>query len=557
MSIRRISSFLFLMLFFAAATMNCYTNESGQFFLTNTSYSGEISNTDLKLLTLTSYEGTTDTVASLDLTPAFGPNVYLYNVSISSLTTQVTIVAVADDKRSVVNIDSRDCSSRTLSVTEDSRNVEITVTAPDTVTTQTYTVVLTRSLEFDECRLLNAEVYSEENDLYTLSPVFDPDVLSYKLRVAWDDDYVIVKPTSVSKAVSIKVDNARISSGSEKLIVIGIAKGDTVSTQTITITVTTSSGVVTSYAILISRGTKPVAANDEAGLQFIKVTMGANESARPIYQDADGNFFPDNNDAFNKNVAGYSCVVFGFNAINVTAKAVSADITALTIDGNSGTIEDGKLTVEVSLTAGQIKSIPIHVVAKDGTTVLDYTLRVRLLNIYEMFYGIYGPVARANKASWGAAGMPNWTKEFNGSESGVMEWKITWVSTLSTARNQMTYTNYNNGDWSMPFIGDNGGFMLNGVMSVVVNTSGTGTAPQTGDITMLTPEGDIIAIFHVHYRIVSKNAVSRDATSYTTVDYMGQSGTVLYYDSAPNLMNLGADYWDPATPWTAESFWHP
>jgi len=554
---KKIFSCLYLMLFFAAASMNCYTSETGPLFLTNPSYSGEISNTDLKLLTITSYEGTTGTVAALDLTPSFDPEVFLYNVSISSLTTRVTVVAVADDKRSAVNIDSMDCSSRTISVTEDSRNIDITVTAPDTVTTQTYTIAVTRSLELNECRLLNAEVYSEENDLYTLSPVFAPDKISYKLRVAWDDDYIIVRPTSVSKAATIKVDNVRVGSGSEKLIIVGITKGDTVATQTVTMQVAASSGDLTTYTILISRGNKPLSTPNEAGLQFIKVTMGANDSSRQVYQDADGNFFPDNSDAFNKNVTGYSCVVFGFNTINVSAKAVSSNITDMTIDGTGGTIEDGKLTVEVPLTVGEIKIIPIHVVAEDGSTSIDYTLRVRLLNIYEMFYGVYGPVARANKESWGAAGMPNWTKEFNGSESGVMQWKITWVTTLSTARNQMTYTSYNNGDWNMPFVGDNGGFMLNGVMSVVVNTSGTGTGPQTGDITMQTPEGDIVAIFHVHYKVVSKNAVSRDADSYTTVDYMDQAGVVLYYDSAPALLNLGSDYWNPATPWTSESFWHP
>ncbi len=548
---------LCLMLIFSAATMNCQVNETGLMFLTDTTYSSEISNTNLKLLTITSYEGTTGTAASLALTPAFSPGVTMYNASISSLTTLVTVTAVADDKRSVVNIDFRDCSSRTISLTEDNRNIEITVTAPDTITTKTYTIAVTRSLELDESRLLNAEVYSEENELYALSPVFDPGVTSYKLRVAWDDDYVIVKPTSVSKSSTINVDSVKVNSGSEKLVIVGIAKGNTTATQTITIKVTASSGASTSYAILISRGSKPVISDNEAGLQFIKVTMGANESARQIFQDADGNFFPDNKNAFNRDVTGYSCVVFGFSKINVTVKSVSPDITALTIDGTSGAIVDGKLTVEVTLTEGAVKTIPVHVVARDGITSLDYTLRVRLLNIYEMFYGIYGPVARANKESWGAAGMPNWTKEFNGSMSGVMEWKITWVTTLSTARNQMTYTNYNNGDWDMPFVGDTGGFMLNGVMSVVVNTSGTGTVPQTGDITMQTPEGDIIAIFHVHYRIVSKNAVSRDADSYTTVDYMDQSGVVLYYDTAPALMNLGADYWDPAVPWTAESFWHP
>jgi len=138
-----------------------------------------------------------------------------------------------------------------------------------------------------------------------------------------------------------------------------------------------------------------------------------------------------------------------------------------------------------------------------------------------------------------------------------MVWNITWVTTLSTVRNQMTYTNYNNGDQGFVFVGDNGGFKLNGVMSVIVNTSGTQTdGPQTGDIIMQTPEGDAVAIQHIHLRIQSKDAVSRNATSYTTVDYLGQTGVILYYDSNPYHKSL-ADGWDPDVPWTANDFWHP
>lgn len=544
-------------MFFSAVSMNCFTGETGPFFLPNSSYSGAISNTDLKLLTVTSYEGTTGSVASLTLTPAFKSDVYSYNGSISALTTQVTVVAVASDDRSVVQINSNTCSSNTMAISENSREIDITVTAPDTVTTRTYSILLIRTWELDECRLLNFEIYSEENEYYTLSPTFDPDTMTYKLRIAWDDDYVIVKPTAINKTATIKVNNVKVNSGTEKVIIISIAKGNTTSTQMITATVTTSSGVVGTYTVEISRSAKAATSSDDAHLQYIKVTMGANESVRQIYQDADGNFFPDNNDSFNKEVYEYSCVVFGFGTINVTTKTVASDITSMTINGTSGTISDGKLTVDVPLTEGVVTAIPIHVVAKDGVTMLDYNLKVRLLNIYEMFYGIYGPVARINKASWGAAGTPNWSKTFNGSISGSMVWNITWVTTLSTVRNQMTYADYNNGDHDMPFVGDNGGFKLNGVMSVIVNTSGTGTGPQTGDITMQTPEGDAIAIFHVNYKIVSKNAVSRDANSYTTVDYMDQTGVVLYYDGAPDLQNLGTDYWSPATPWTVDSFWHP
>jgi len=330
----------------------------------------------------------------------------------------------------------------------------------------------------------------------------------------------------------------------------------------VVITVKSSSGVDNTYTITVSRLAPAAVTGDNPYLSSIRVTMGNNDSLRQIYQDQDGNFFPDNTDAFNKNVGGYSCVVFGYSTVNVTLEPYDPDISSLVVNSveRVGDMVSGKLTIEQSWGADDysVKTIEITVVSFDTNETMSYTLRLRLLNVYEVYYGIYGPVSRLNKASWGSPGTPNWTKTFNGAISGNMEWKLSWVSVLSTVRNQMTYTNYNNGDWDQPFVGDNGGFALNGVMSVIVNTSGTGQEPQTGDIPMVTPEGDVVAIMHVHLKIVNKDAVGNDSTSYTEVDYMGQTGVRLYYQANPSLKdNLGPDYWDPDVPWTADDFWHP
>ncbi len=561
MKTRRISVGLWLLILFSVISTNCRINETGAFFLPNLFFSGEMSNTDLKLLTISSYEGTTGTASSLELTPAFSSNIYSYNVAISSLSTQATVVAVASDKRSIVSIDTSECSSRTINITEVSRIVDISVTAPDGVTVRSYTVNIVRSFELDECRLLNFEARSADDEPYYLSPVFEPDTDTYKIKVAWNDVYFIVKPTAVSKTSAIKVDGSKVASGGEKLVVISIARGDSVGTQTVNVSVTSSSGNSKVYAITVMRSIKAVTSDDEAGLQYIKVTMGVNASARQVYQDADKNFYPDNSDPFNKNVLDYSCVVFGFDKITVTAKAVSTDITSMNINGTAGikgdTLVDGKMALDVNLAAGVIQEIPIQVVSKDGTVTRNYTLRVRLLNVHEMFFGIYGPVARANKASWTPKPSGNYDKTFYGiSGDNYMRWVVTVSGT--TATNTMTYVNYNNGDQGMPMVGSNGGFMLNGSMSVRINgLSGNGIGPQTGDIAVQTPEGDLVAILHVHYIITNKDATSRNADSYTLVDYMGESGLKLYYDADPTLKNLGANYWNPATPWTEDSFWHP
>ncbi len=564
MKIRRISIGLWLLLIFSVISTNCRINETGAYFLPNLFFSGEMSNTDLKVLTMTSYEGTSGVTASIELTPAFNPKEYNYNVAISSLTTQVTIVAIASDKRSEVSIDTTKGDSRTIEFVEDTRAIDISVAAPDGVTIKSYTINVTRSLELDECRLLNFQSTSPEKESIIISPSFDPNVKDYKFLVAWNHLYVVVKPTAVSKVSAIQVDGEKVVSGNEKLVVLNLAKGDSVNSQVIKIVVVANSGTTSLYTIMVMRAIKPVYAKNEARLQYIKVSMGPNESSRQIYQDADGNFFPDNSLAFNKDVFSYSCVVYGYTKVNVTAKAMSDGIASMSIDGTAGTpstLVEGKMTQEVSLASGVIKEVPIQVVSEDGTITQTYMLRVRLLNVHELFFGIYGPVARANKASWTPKPSGAYNKTFYG---GIKDYDaenyMHWVVTVSgtTATNSMTYVNYDNGDQGMPLVGSNGGFKLNGGMSVKINgLTGSGIGPQTGDITMLTPEGDLIAVLHVHYIITNKDATSRNADSYTLVDYMGTNGTMLYYDADPDKKNLGSAYWDPANQWTANSFWHP
>ncbi|MBN2158751.1 MAG: cadherin-like beta sandwich domain-containing protein [Spirochaetes bacterium] len=544
----------------------CEYGEIGTFFIPDIQYSSTMSNTDLKILTLTGVEGATGTVAGLALTPAFSPSIYNYNVSIEPLVTGVTVVAVADDERSSVAINTLACTSRSITVSTDTATVLVRVTAPDGVTVKTYQINISRSFGLEESRLLNFEVFDENDGVILLSPQFDPDVLAYQLRVAWNDYYVKVRPTSISAFTTVKIDGKKVNSGEKDLVILSeLPVGDSKTTQTVTVTSTASNGDVSTYTFTISRLAQELVTDDNAYLSSLKVTIGASDSIRQIYQDSDGNFFPDNTNPFDKEVYDYSCVVFGFTEAKVVITPADPTVSSLKVDTveMSSLIQSGKLTVDVTWDLGDpdvysVRTMDIEVISNNGLVTRNYSLKLRLLNVYEFYYGLYGPVGRANKASWGAPGsMPNWSNTYPGSISGNMVWSLTWVTTLSTVRNQMVYSDYDNGGWDYMFVGDNGGFMLNGTMSVIVNTSGTQTdGPQTGDITMQTPEGDAVAIQHIHLRIVSKDAVSRDATSYTTVDYMGQTGEIMYYDADPYHEHLG-DGWDPDVPWTADDFWHP
>jgi len=562
MIIKKVAIGLFLMLAFSMASMSCFTGETGSLFLPNMQYSGNISNTDLKILQISSYENSTGIKRVLALSPAFNAKSYNYQVSIDPLVTDITVIAVADDERSTVAINTSKGTSRTIPISEDSSTVEVEVTAPDTVTQKITRINITRGVGLDESRLLNFEFFDENSQALLLSPAFDPDSVSYKLHVAWNSYYVKVRATSISSTATIKINGKKIASGEKDIVILsGIPVGDTKTSQTITVTSSSSSGTVSTYTFEASRLNAPVVSGNTAYLSSIKVTMGINDSARQLYQDSNDDFFPDNESGFSKTVFDYSCVVFGFSTVKTTIEPEDPAVSSIKINGveMKSSMLDGKLQVDVVWPEGDfsVKPMAIEVVSSDGSITQHYSLKLRLLNIYEFYYGLYGPVGRSNKASWGSPGTPSWSKTFNGGISGTMVWTLSWVTTLSTVRNQMVYTNYNNGNRGVVFVGSNGGFSLTGTMSVVVNTSGNQTdGPQTGDIVMRTPEGDAVAIQHIHLRIQNKDAVSRDSTSYTTVDYMGQTGVVLYYDSNPYHQSL-ADGWDPNVPWSRDDFWHP
>ena len=249
-----------LLLIFSMSVIfnSCQITESGLQFLTNAGYSGNISNTDLKVLEVASYESTTGTTKTLSLTPVFSANTYNYNVSIDPLVTDVTVVAVAVDERSVVEINTSECTSRSIAVSEDSSSVQVEVTAPDTVTTQIYQINITRSVGLEESRLLNFEFFNEDNEAILLSPGFDPDGPSYKLHVAWNSYYVKVRATSISPSATIKIDGKKVVSAEKDLVILSsIPVGDTKTTQTITVTSTASNGDVSTYTFTAMRISAP------------------------------------------------------------------------------------------------------------------------------------------------------------------------------------------------------------------------------------------------------------------------------------------------------------
>ena len=324
---------LCLVLITAMAASNCWNSSVGTQLIPNASYSGMMSNTDLRILTVTAKEGASGTMSGLVLAPLFDPHTYIYTVTFSSIVTEATIEAIADDDMAVVSINSVKGSSRTLPTSEPSMTVNIDVTAPDGVTTDTYQLNFIRTYDINENRLLELEVNSEDDEALALNPTFHPDTTAYQVRVDWGDDYVTIRPRAINIYSVIKLNGKKMNSGEEELVILTIPKEDYATTQTVTLTVTPSDGTAKTYVLTLIRGAKPTSEADDPRLEFIKITMGNKESARPLNQDANGDFFPDNDLGFNKDVEDYSCAVFGFRTVTVTAQGLDPRVKSITVDG--------------------------------------------------------------------------------------------------------------------------------------------------------------------------------------------------------------------------------
>ena len=205
--------------------------------ITGGTYAPSFNAADANLSVLTVDAGTLD--------PGFNASVTTYNVTVPAGTSQVTVSATPSHSAATV------VGTEPVDVSNGSGTATIEVTAPDGITTKTYTVNFTA-----ESVSSNANLSAVTVDIGTLNPVFDPSITNYTVEVPFGTTSVNVSTAASDEGATVSGDETvDLSSGSGTAnFTVTAPNGDT-KTYTIVFTVGAASSDATLAGITVDKGT--------------------------------------------------------------------------------------------------------------------------------------------------------------------------------------------------------------------------------------------------------------------------------------------------------------
>lgn len=298
--------------------------------------------------TTTTYTTTVTRAASADaglsalnlstgtLSPAFATTTTAYTASVPNAATGITITPASTDANALIKVNgvtvASGASSATLPLTVGANTISVQLTAQDGVTTNTYSITVTRA----------ASVVTSLSALTTsagpLSPAFNPATAAYTVLVANATTTATFTPTAIDATATITVNGATVASaGTSAPISLNVGA------NVVTTIVTAQDGVSTqTYAVTVTR-----AASSNTNLSNLAISAGTLSPA------------------FSAATLSYTSAVA--NAIiGTTITPTVADATA-TVQVNGVTVVSGSPSANISLTVGP-NVITTVVTAQDGTT---------------------------------------------------------------------------------------------------------------------------------------------------------------------------------------------
>lgn len=289
---------------------------------------------DATLTSLTPSAGTLD--------PAFGPATTGYDVAVDNAIDNIALTPTAAGSNASITVDGQSVvsgsASQSVALAVGSTVIPVVVTAEDGVTTQTYTVTVTRAASAD------ATLASLTPSAGTLDPAFSPSTAAYAVAVDNSTDSIALTPTAAEPNVTITVNGQNVVSGSASQA-IALAVGTTV----IEVVVTAGDATTTrTYTVTVTR-----AASSNAKLASLTPSVGA----------LDPGFNPDSFD--------YAVAVA--NAVESIALTPTADDANATITVNGQSVTSGGVSQAIALPVGST-AISVVATAGDGTTTRTYTV---------------------------------------------------------------------------------------------------------------------------------------------------------------------------------------
>jgi len=289
-------------------------------------------NADLASLTLTA--GT--------LTPVFASGTTSYTASVSNATTSVQVTPTVQDSLATVTVNGGAVTSGSpsapISLAVGANTIPIVVTGRDGITTNAYTVVITRAGNS------NANLSGLVLGAGALSPSFNYYTLSYSSNVANGVTTTTIRPTAQGVGATITVNGTPVASGTDSPP-IALALGSNV----INTVVTAQDGVTTkTYTVTVTRASL-------ADLSALYVSTGSLEP-----------YFSSGTTSYRVGVAE------GTSSISITPYVTQAGAT-VTVNGSA--VSSGGTSAPISLAVGDTVITVVVTHAASGET-RTYTIAV-------------------------------------------------------------------------------------------------------------------------------------------------------------------------------------
>ncbi|MDC1440383.1 cadherin-like beta sandwich domain-containing protein [Planktomarina temperata] len=267
-------------------------------------------------------------LSSGSLSPGFASGTLAYTASVANSVSSLIVTPTTNDANATATVNGASATTP-VTLALGSNTVTVQVTAQDGVTTQSYTVAVTRAASSDAT--LSALALSQGS----LSPSFTSGTLAYTASVAHSVSSLIVTPTTNDANATATVNGA--SPATPVTLSVG--------SNTVTVQVTAQDGTTQSYTVAVTR-----AASSDATLSALTLSQG---SLSPSFASG--------------TLAYTSSVPNSVSSLIVTPTTNDANATA-TVNGASA-------ATPVTLAVGS-NTVTVQVTAQDGTTIQSYTVAV-------------------------------------------------------------------------------------------------------------------------------------------------------------------------------------
>jgi gliding motility-associated-like protein len=278
------------------------------------------------------------------LSPVFAPGTTSYTALVGSGITTIQVTPTAADSTATIKVNGAAVANKTASgpiaLAVGTNTITVMVTAQDGVTTQTYTIAVTRPVSSNDNLAFLAVTFG------ALTPAFSTGTTSYTVNVGNSLSFESVKPYASDSTSTIKVNGTAVTSGT----VSGEIAMNAGPNQ-INVVVTAQDGVTTqTYTITVNR-----APSNSAYLYTLQLSSG---TTAPFFQPYTYNYT--------------SSVAYATSSITLTPTAIDSTSKIIV---NGMVVANKMASAPIALAVGA-NTITIVVTAQDGVATETYTVTV-------------------------------------------------------------------------------------------------------------------------------------------------------------------------------------